>query len=517
MVRGRWLTSGLLVLLVTAFVVWTWIVVTTGSLSWLDALVPPAIAPRSPAAQVLEAFAILTYPGVMFAVVAGYGMWAWQRRLRRLAVAISLSIPAGWAGYWLLKELFRRGRPTSPFADALTYGGFSYPSGHMVAITVLMATVVTLATAQRRSTLFLWGVRLGGAIAVLLVAADRWLLRHHWPTDIVGGVLFGGVVAAAALMLGGAGHLTESLGFPNRPSESGNRRAAVIVNPSKVTDLDLFRRRVEYELRHRGWRAPLWLETSVDDPGKQMAATAQANGADLILVAGGDGTVRTVCSALAGTGIPVALIPAGTANQLARNLGIPLDEDAALRLAFEGAPAPMDLIRYRADGASGYFAVMGGVGLDAAIMSQTKPELKKLVGSAAYFLAAAQQLGTTPFEVTVTLDADEPLTRQSQIALVGNVGSLHGTIQVFPYADPYDARLDVLLANPTSALDWARVATGLLGADVEPLEFGQGHRVRFDLATPLPYQVDGDAEGSTSFFEAEIAPAALTVILPNSR
>ncbi len=518
MTRGRWLTAGLFALLVATFLTWTWLVTATTALTWLDArVVPPALAPRSAAGQILEAVALATYPGVMFAIVAGYSIWAFQRRLRRLAWAIALSIPAGWFGYWVLKEVFRRPRPESPFADALTYGGFAYPSGHLVAITILMATVVTLATAQRRTTRVIWLVRVAGAAVVAVVAADRWLLRHHWPTDIVGGVLYGGVVASAALLLGGAGHLGESLGFPGRRAEHPGRRAAVIVNPTKVTDLDLFRRRVEYEFRHRGWRAPLWYETSVDDPGHRMTAAALERAADLVLVAGGDGTVRTVCSDLAGTGVPVALIPAGTANQLARNLGIPLDEDAALSVAFEGVAVPVDLIRFAADGATGHFVVMGGVGLDAAIMAQTRPELKRLVGSAAYFLAAAQQVGTTPFEVTVTIDDDPPVTRQAIIALVGNVGTLHGTIQVFPDADPYDSSLDVMVANPTTALDWARVATGLLGAEVEPLEFAQGRRVRVETTQPTPYQLDGDAEGMTTFFEAEVVPGALTLVLPAGR
>lgn len=517
MVRGRWITGVLLGALVAAFCVWTSMVI-SGAVGWLDrTIVPPVIAPRSAAGQILETIALVTYPGIVFLAVAGYSIWAFRRRLRRLAWAIALTIPVGWGGYWLLKQVFRRARPDSPFADSLTYGGFAYPSGHMVAITILSATVVTFVTAQRRPTPVIWLVRLAGASVVAGVALNRWLMRQHWPTDIVGGLLYGGSVAAAALLFGGAGHLAESLGFPGRPNEHVDRRAAVIVNPSKVTDYDLFRRRVEYELRHRGWRPPIWLETAVDDPGRQMSADALDRGADLVLVAGGDGTVRTVCSELAGTGTPVALIPAGTANQLARNLGIPLDEDAALALAFEGHPVPLDVVRYATDDDAGHFVVMSGLGLDAAIMAQTRPELKKLVGSAAYFLAAAQQVGVQPFEVTVTIDDQEPITRLAIIALVGNVGTLNGTIQVFPDADPYDGRLNILVANPTSALDWARVATGLLGADVEPLEFAHGRRVRFEVTKPVAYQLDGDADGTTSVFEAEVVPGALTLMLPRGR
>ena len=513
---GGWLTGLLFGLLVAAFAVWSVLVIGLGAADALDGrLVPPWLEPRSAAGQVLEGFALATHPAIMFAIVAAYAGWAYQRRLRRLSLAILSTIPAGWGGYVVLKQVFGRPRPVSQFADSLTYGGLSYPSGHLVAITVLMATVVTLATAQRRSPRWIWAVRVAGAGVVVLVALDRWLMRHHWPSDLVGGVLWGGVVASAAMLLGGARHLGDSLGFPDRPKEHLDKRAAIIVNPTKVTDFDLFRRRVDYELLHRGWKPPLWLETTVDDPGRRMAADAVASGADLVVVAGGDGTVRTVCSALAGTGLPIALVPAGTGNLLARNLGVPLDEDAALTLAFEGMPVPVDLVRFETEQSGGHFVVMSGMGLDAAIMAQTSPELKRLVGSAAYFLAAAQRGGATPFDVIVTLDDEEPVRRQAVLALVGNVGTLQGGIQMFPAADPFDSRLDVLVATPTTVLDWAKVATGIVGgAEVEPLEFAQARKVRFEVPHDTPYQLDGDAEGTTSYFQAEVAPAGLTVMLP---
>src|SRR4029453_8530394 len=108
------------------------------------------------------------------------------------------------------------------------------------------------------------------------------------------------------------------------------RRAAVIFNPTRVTDWITFRRHVEYELKTRGWDRALWLETTTDDPGQAMTAQAVRENVDLVLGAGGDGTIRIICSGLANTGIPFGLIPAGTGNLLARNIGIPLDEVAAL-------------------------------------------------------------------------------------------------------------------------------------------------------------------------------------------
>jgi diacylglycerol kinase family enzyme len=270
------------------------------------------------------------------------------------------------------------------------------------------------------------------------------------------------------------------------------------------------------------------LETEADDPGHQMAKDALARKVDLVIIAGGDGTVRVVCSELVGSGVPVALIPAGTGNLLARNLGVPLDEQGAFDIAFDGAPSPVDVVRFTVDPSTGsgsdstgsgnsrieHFVVMSGMGVDAEIMASTSSELKKVVGSAAYFLAAAQKVGNTPFDLTITLDDQEPVERSAMFALVGNVGTLQAGIQVFPDASPTDGLLDLLIAIPNGVSDWAKVATGIVGGtEVEPLEYGQGKRVVIESNTPVPYQLDGDAEGETKRLEAEAVPAGLTVML----
>ena len=512
--RGRRLTWLVVIVLVGAFVVWS-VLRVMGLLDGLDAaLLPGPIAPRSAVGQILEALSLVFHPTVVFIVVLGIAVWSGARRLRRLAAALVGSVVVGWAGYELLKALFQLPRPTSGFNDALTYAGYGYPSGHVAAATIGAATVVTLATAQRRSLLWLWVIRVGGAIFVAVVASDRLLMRHHFFSDVVGGALFGGAVISTALALAGVHTMAESLGLSSRPRVHVDKRAAIIYNPSKITDFDLFRTRVEYELRERGWKPPLWLETEIDDPGHQMAKDALAKAVDLVLVAGGDGTVRVVCSELVGSGTPVALIPAGTGNLLARNLGVPLDEQEAFFIAFEGTPSPVDVVRFTIGDTTEHFVVMSGMGGDAQVMANTNTDLKRVVGSAAYFLAAAQSVGTGPYDLTVTLDDHEPVKRSAVLALVGNVGTLQAGIKIFPDASPTDGMLDVLIGNPTSVADWAKVATGLLGgAEVEPLEYGQGHRVVIASEQPIPYQLDGDASGETDRLEAEVVPAGLSVML----
>jgi diacylglycerol kinase family enzyme len=400
------------------------------------------------------------------------------------------------------------------FSDAITYSGYGYPSGHIAAATILGVTVVNMATLQRRSPRSIWLIRCAAALFVITVAADRLLMRHHWFSDLVGGALFGGAVISLALALAGVHTIAESLGLGGRPRVHVEKRAAVVYNPSKITDFDLFRTRVEYELRERGWKPPLWLETEADDPGRQMARDALEKKVDLVLVAGGDGTVRVVCSELVGSGTPVALIPAGTGNLLARNLGVSLDEQEAFHIAFEGTPSPVDVVRFTIGTRTEHFVVMSGMGGDAQVMANTNTDLKKVVGSGAYFLAAAQSVGAGPYDLTVTLDDHEPVERRAVLALVGNVGTLQGGIKMFPDASPTDGKLDVLIGNPTSVSDWAKVATGLIGgAEVKPLEYAQGQKVVIESTEPIPYQLDGDAEGDTNRLEAEVVPAGLTVML----
>ncbi len=120
-------------------------------------------------------------------------------------------------------------------------------------------------------------------------------------------------------------------------------RCAVVANPIKVSDG--FRDAVTTALREGGWAEPLWLETSENDPGRSMVATAVAEQVDLVIAAGGDGTVRVVADGLAGTGIPMGIVPEGTANLLSRNLGIPQAEPEAIEVVLTGRTRTIDLVK----------------------------------------------------------------------------------------------------------------------------------------------------------------------------
>ena len=111
------------------------------------------------------------------------------------------------------------------------------------------------------------------------------------------------------------------------------RQAAIVVHPDKVADAGKFRAAVSEAMHEHGWQPPLWLETTAEDPGQKQAREAAAAGVDLVLACGGDGTVTACAEGVAGAGVPLAIVPMGTGNLLARNLGLPVDLDAALAVA----------------------------------------------------------------------------------------------------------------------------------------------------------------------------------------
>lgn len=509
--------------LAVAFVAWS-ALVATGRLDELDrSLVAPGLAPSSAAAEIWAAISIVTWPGVPYAGLAVVSAWSFRRRLRNLANALALAIPLGWGGHFLLKQVFTRPRPDA-MLDLITGQGWAYPSGHMSAITTTaaMAVATVVVTRQSRfSRVLVWSL---GIAAILLVACCRWILQAHWSSDIVGGFLWGWLAAAVSLIVAGVHVLPDNpldLALPRAVTPTG-KQCIVIVNPTKVLDVTTFRRHLEYELRKRGWESPLWLETTRHDPGYEMAAIAVRREPDLVLVAGGDGTVRAVCEGLAGTSIPLGLLAAGTGNLLARNLGVPLDESAGLRTAFEGVATPIDLVQLTADPGTEreqkhVFGVMAGIGVDAAIMEATSADLKRTVGPAAYVLAVAQNANHPPLPVTVRVDGGEPFRRRAAVILIGNVGLVTGNIVLIPGATATDGLLDVMVASPRTPADWARLTAKVLTrrrTGDDRMDLVQGRRVRIVSDRPDAYQVDGDTGGQCSVLEAEILPAALQVMLP---
>jgi diacylglycerol kinase family enzyme len=290
----------------------------------------------------------------------------------------------------------------------------------------------------------------------------------------------------------------------------------VILNPVKVPD-DL-RPTVDAALAEHDFEDTLWLETTEDDPGSAMAKRAIEEKADLVVVAGGDGTVRVVCAELAGTAIPVAVLPAGTGNLLARNLGISLDLETALSEVLDGSDRRIDSVQVEGDelGAD-RFVVMAGLGLDAAIIADAPDDLKKHVGWAAYVVSTVKNLNHPFVTVKITIDDRPPITRRARTAVIGNVGTLQANIPLLPDAVPDDNLIDLVVLAPRRLTHWPRLALSLVVKSIQEgrnIERFTGRSIELRATHPVGRQLDGDEIAAGTTITATVDPAALLVRVP---
>lgn len=320
----------------------------------------------------------------------------------------------------------------------------------------------------------------------------------------------------------------------------GLSRLAVVANPVKV-DLKELRTAVAAAEKAYGWAASLWLGTSVDDPGQGVAREAIAAGVDAVLVAGGDGTVRAVSEALLDSGMPMTLLPAGTGNILARNLGISVNRTMdAVATAFTGHDHAVDagiaqITRSTGEVETHAFVVMIGIGLDAKMIAATNDELKKRVGWLAYVEATARIFkDVDAVRLRYSLDGSTERSTSAHTVLIGNCGALPGGVIILPEAEIDDGLLDVVAMRPRNLWGWVRIGTTvmwengvlhrsrmgrrIIAADkrVRALRYFQGRAMTISLDKPEDFEIDGEGMGLVTGVAVRVAPAALIVRIPQS-
>ncbi len=314
---------------------------------------------------------------------------------------------------------------------------------------------------------------------------------------------------------------------PSDLSPEPRPAAAVIYNPVKVP-VDELHRAVEAQEQLQGWAPSRWYETTADDPGGELARAALTEHPAVVIVAGGDGTVRAVAEAVAPSGTPLALAPAGTGNLLARNMNLTItDLEHSIGTAFTGTDRPVDIasaLFARADGTTERhsFLVMAGIGLDAYMAENTNAALKARVGWLAYTAPIASSVvRNRQFSMHYRVDGGRTRSARTHTVIVGNCGTLTANILLLPDAVIDDGLLDAVILRPTNAAGWARIASrlafhGLLHRsrfgrrlmkatpELGALRYAQARRldVRFDA--PQLIELDGDGFG-------EVVAAKLTV------
>ena len=300
--------------------------------------------------------------------------------------------------------------------------------------------------------------------------------------------------------------------------DSADVRAVAIVHPGKVGDRRTAREQLAHHAASVGHSMPEWVETSADDPGPGQAREAVAAGADLVMVWGGDGTMIGVAAELAGTDVPLAILPGGTGNLLARNLGIPLDLAGAVDVAYRGRDRSIDLMDVDLGGGERRVgAVMCGLGGDAEMMAAPEA-VKRRLGWGAYAIEGARTMNSAALPLQISIDGGIEHSVTGHTVLVANVGMLVGGLVLVPDAGPDDGFLDVLVVGPTSPVDWMRTTTGIIsrtGADSDPSRIRfRGRSVTISTDRDRMRQIDGAVDGPRDRPRDPAPPGAFNIRCP---
>jgi diacylglycerol kinase family enzyme len=315
---------------------------------------------------------------------------------------------------------------------------------------------------------------------------------------------------------------------------SDQPHAAIVFNPSKVNVARL-RAAVLDEEQRAGWAASAWFETDADDDGRAAARDAVDSDPAVVLIAGGDGTLRVAAEAIHESRIPVALLPTGTGNLFARNLRLPLNDiPLSVRTAFHGTDRTVDVgfaARSPEDGpvVTHAFLVMAGVGLDARMAGHTNARLKKRIGWAAYTDPIARSVfGNRQFDLTFRRDDEPPQKLRAHTVIAGNVGTLTAGILLLPDAAVDDGVLDAVAFRPRGGVGWTKIGYGLafnrlfhrtvfgrLLALFLPtsrtLAYTKAKRLEIAFDEPQEIQLDGDPFGLVTAVTLTVAHRALTL------
>ena len=286
---------------------------------------------------------------------------------------------------------------------------------------------------------------------------------------------------------------------------------AVVANSAKTLDGGLGELRKE--LAKRGVSDPQWREVAKSRKAPEQVQQAIEQGAELIFVWGGDGMVQRCVDALANSKATIAIVPAGTANLFASNIGIPRKLKAAVDLGFNGERRRFDVGRMNGE----RFAVMAGLGFDARVIGGADRKQKNRYGRSAYILSATKNLRMSLFKARIDVDGSKWYEGDASCILFGNVGKAFGGIEIFKDAQTDDGLLEIGVTNTEGIIQWARTFARLRFSSAEKSPFvnmTKGRAVEVTLRKKVLYELDGSSRTKQKKFRAEIQPAAVSICVP---
>jgi YegS/Rv2252/BmrU family lipid kinase len=288
---------------------------------------------------------------------------------------------------------------------------------------------------------------------------------------------------------------------------------AIVFNPVSGTEDPATRRSTLEELARGAGLTCGLVETDRERGAGPLAERAVADGVERLIVAGGDGSATEAAHVLVGTATALAVLPAGTGNLLALNLGIPLDHEEALRLALTGDAKPIDV--GRANGAA--FIIAVGLGLDARIIRDANREMKRRWGKLAYFITGWRNLRRPNDPYTIIVDGRRA-RRTAQTVMIANLGRITGGLELVPDTDPTDGLLEVAILRSRHVPDLARLAWRMVVGGSHPadvLEVQHAQHVVVETTVPQPLQLDGNEAGRTTRLEVTVEPGGLLLVRPD--
>jgi diacylglycerol kinase family enzyme len=224
--------------------------------------------------------------------------------------------------------------------------------------------------------------------------------------------------------------------------------------------------------------------------------------------------VQRCVDVLAGSSATLAIVPAGTANLFASNLGIPKDIAEAVEIGLHGDRRRLDVGRFNGE----RFAVMAGAGFDAAmIRDASSGGLKERFGRAAYVWTGSENLRSKPFRAEIEVEGVRWYKGKASCILLGNVGKLVGGVEAFEDASPDDGKLELGVVTAEGVIEWGRMLARTAVGTASKSPFAQTTKaasVKVTFDRKILYELDGGERTKVKAFKVKVEPGAVSVCVP---